>query len=335
MNVFSTMPWLAGPARPEGLVPGIGANLGRHASFSSVAPFRDALARLHERSSTRSLMKLLRSADPNCDAYYLKFINCAPLLESVPPKSVAVLSVGEGKTSLEARERALSHVPLDRLLRRADWIEVRNDAVAQHLVSRYDCASQVKVLPSGVDTALFSPGDKHEARKRLGMREEAFVIAFVGPAHPHKGAGLAVATVREIPGAILATAGASWTARSSAAIRALGVVGPLAIRDLLRASDAMLFPSADEGMSNALLEALACGTPCVVADACHTGFLSHEHDCLKVGDREVRSWAAALERLRDDPALTHRLGRAAERIAASYSLERRLQLLEGLLTSKR
>ncbi|GJE36716.1 glycosyltransferase family 4 protein [Methylobacterium persicinum] len=92
----------------------------------------------------------------------------------------------------------------------------------------------------------------------------------------------------------------------------LGWRDPAAVADLMRGARALVFPSIwYEGQPLTVLEALACGTPVIVSDACagreavvdgETGYW------FRSGDPEAL--AAHLRRLTDD-ALAARMGRAA------------------------
>jgi glycosyltransferase involved in cell wall biosynthesis len=92
-----------------------------------------------------------------------------------------------------------------------------------------------------------------------------------------------------------------------------------------------------EGLSNALLEAMAVGLPVVVSDVPgNTDVVEHERTGLIFEVRDVSSLAASLARLLDDPELRARLGEAArESVEGSYSLGvvagRYIELYEELL----
>lgn len=105
----------------------------------------------------------------------------------------------------------------------------------------------------------------------------------------------------------------------AARARALGLqdridwIGPTQdIWDEYRRSDIFVLPSRHEGTPNALLEALACGLPCVVSDATagalqyifddETGLVVPVEDSILLGQ--------SLARLMADPALRRRLGNA-------------------------
>lgn len=63
------------------------------------------------------------------------------------------------------------------------------------------------------------------------------------------------------------------------------------VRELLRASDLFVFPSLQEGLPVALMEAMAAGLPCVASD------IRGNNDLLGGGvdPRNARAWAAAIE----------------------------------------
>src|SRR3954454_7214327 len=66
-----------------------------------------------------------------------------------------------------------------------------NDEQAQ-LASLYDAElDRIEVVPPGVDHTVFTPGDRHAARQRLGI-DAARVMLFVGRIQRLKGADLAI-----------------------------------------------------------------------------------------------------------------------------------------------
>ncbi len=108
--------------------------------------------------------------------------------------------------------------------------------------------------------------------------------------------------------------------RAGAGVRALGHRDDIA--DLFAAADLFLLPSHREGMSLALLEAMATGLAPVVADgAGNAEAVADAGRIFVAGDREAM--AAALGELAADPAERARLGAAArERVRDELSVER-------------
>ena len=91
----------------------------------------------------------------------------------------------------------------------------------------------------------------------------------------------------------------------------------------LRKSDIFVLPSRAEGISNALLEAMACGLPCVVTDnAGNRTIISQEQNGLLVPVDDSAALAEVILRCIDDKQLRERLGRTARVTAESqYSIE--------------
>ena len=74
------------------------------------------------------------------------------------------------------------------------------------------------------------------------------------------------------------------------------------VAELLRASDAFLLSSHGEGMSNALLEAMACGLPCLASRSVGgAAELLGEGRGGLLADGDVAAWAAAIQGLVDEP----------------------------------
>ncbi|MGH7666019.1 MAG: glycosyltransferase family 4 protein [Candidatus Dormibacteria bacterium] len=131
--------------------------------------------------------------------------------------------------------------------------------------------ARIEVLPNAVDTARFTPGPSALRTERLpGAR---LVVGYMGRLDPEKGVralleGFLGADLGEEARLLLAGRG-SLEARVRAAARDPRVVylgqllSPEERLDFWRAADVFCLPSSAEGLSIALLEAMACG--CAVA----------------------------------------------------------------------
>ncbi|ABF53425.1 glycosyltransferase [Sphingopyxis alaskensis] len=136
--------------------------------------------------------------------------------------------------------------------------------------------AKVAVHYTGIDATRFHPGDRAAARAALGI-DDAPAILSVGALIPRKGQALVIAALPALPGVHYWLAGAGEEeGRYRALARRHGVeprvhfMGPVANADLpqlYRAADVVVMPSASEGLANAWVEALACGTPIVISDA--------------------------------------------------------------------
>lgn len=134
---------------------------------------------------------------------------------------------------------------------------------------------------NGVDLDTFHPGDKLEARKRLGLPADAPVLLFVGKLSAIKQPVLAARAVAQLRGQA-AFSGAKLVMVGQGELRATlqgtpgngdwltlpGQLPPERICQYMQAADALLVTSRNEGVPNVMREAFACGCPAV---ATHVG----------------------------------------------------------------
>jgi glycosyltransferase involved in cell wall biosynthesis len=168
-----------------------------------------------------------------------------------------------------------------RVLREADAVFAVAEALRERAIRLGARPDRVLTVANGVDPDRFRPLDRREARRRLGLPEDAPMILSVGHLVERKGFHHVVralpAVRREVPGAQLVIVGApgeegDFSEGIREAILEAGVedcvrmVGAVAHEELgpwYSAADVFCLASAKEGRANVLLEAVACGTPVV------------------------------------------------------------------------
>jgi len=130
---------------------------------------------------------------------------------------------------------------------------------------------KVTVHRTGLNADLFRPYDRRMCRDELGLPRDAQILACVGALIPRKGQTYAIEAMPLLPEAILLLAGQgpdeaalkSTAERLGVAdrVRFLGAVPHDRLPIVLNAADVFVLPTASEGLANAWVEALACGTP--------------------------------------------------------------------------
>lgn len=205
----------------------------------------------------------------------------------------------------------------------------------QELASQGFPEDRINVIPNGVDTAVFRPVSKDARsalRTSLSLPLDRKIAMFSGRLEPGKGLEVMLDAWRKLAGGpqkpllLVAGSGSLEKQLSSASKEDSSVVflgWKTNISDYIKASDVFIFPSFGEGMPNALLEAMACGLPCLstriggvveLIEDGKSGLLTEPGDFNAV--------AGAVNRLFSDQALSARLGEAAaERIKRSLSIE--------------
>jgi glycosyltransferase involved in cell wall biosynthesis len=128
----------------------------------------------------------------------------------------------------------------------------------------------------------------------------------------------------------------------SARVAMLGRVPHDALLERLRSGefDVAVLASRSDGRANmegipvALIEAMAASVPCVATGSGSVGELIDARSGIVVAVDDVQGFAAALERLAQDPDLRRRLGEnARRRVAEEFNLERTAAQLAGLIVA--
>ncbi|HBZ56467.1 MAG TPA: glycosyltransferase family 1 protein [Syntrophobacteraceae bacterium] len=173
-------------------------------------------------------------------------------------------------------------VTLERYLAaKCDCILAGTAREKRHLIDLYGVLPQkIQVVPCGVDRDRFHPGDKGEARARLGLNGTARVILYVGRFDPIKGVDrLLEAAHRLRPHLnlrVVLVGGGGDRAPEDEALRSkcrklsmedcvsfAGRKNHDELADYYRAADVLVLPSHYESFGLVVLEALACGLPVV------------------------------------------------------------------------
>jgi glycosyltransferase involved in cell wall biosynthesis len=221
-----------------------------------------------------------------------------------------------------------------RVLFRFAWFAALSADARRELLDRGVAPERVLDLPNGVDVGTYRPAASQERlalRERHGLPGDRFLGTFVGRLHPVKDVDTLLGAAARVPALTLVVVGdGPERARLEAEAARLGVeervrfVGESAqVPELLRASDAFLLSTHGEGMSNALLEGMACGLPCLASRS-----VGGAAQLLEAGrgelleDGNVPAWGAAVQRLVDDPVMRDSMGSAAASyVAQELSLE--------------
>jgi D-inositol-3-phosphate glycosyltransferase len=237
------------------------------------------------------------------------------------------------------REPALRIAEEERIVGAADRIVAATVMERAHLVSHYGAdPARIAVIPCGVDTELFVPGEQAAARATLGLDDRPRLL-YVGRLAPIKG----LETLLDGMARLRATGSRAQLCivggdadepldGHEAELRArlgrldLGdavtFVGPQPqerLRAWYVAADATVLPSYYESFGMVALEAMACGSPVVASRV--GGLQTTVRDRVTgvlVPDHDPVALAEALDRVLGDGDLRWRLGREGVRWAALH-----------------
>jgi glycosyltransferase involved in cell wall biosynthesis len=195
----------------------------------------------------------------------------------------------------------------------------------------------IHVLPNGVDVGRYTPGES-DKRRELGAER---LFTYLGRIDPEKNVDVLLASFLDVdPPATsrLVIVGGGVERRrlerryADPRVLFTGVVTDERERiQILRASDAFFLPSSVEGLSLAMLEAMACGIATVATDVGNDGDALRGAGIVLDPAHLESELRGAIRMLVDTPELCRLLGGLArERTVSRYSLEGNLDALLDL-----
>lgn len=181
--------------------------------------------------------------------------------------------------------------------------------------------SRAAVHHTGVDLDRFVPApDRVLAKARLGLSGP--LVMSVGALIPRKGHDLVIEAMATLPQVTLAIAGVGperpalerlvARLRLGDRVRLLGSIAHGDLPQWLAAADVMALASSSEGLANAWVEALACGTPLVISDAGGAREVVTGPDAGRIVDRSPAAIAVAVAELLAHPPAQASVRRFAE-----------------------
>ena len=206
---------------------------------------------------------------------------------------------------------------------------------------------KITVHYTGLDRSRFRPLGRQRARAR--MQQEfglpfppgAPLLASVGALIPRKGQALVIDALTQLPQVHLVLVGTGPDrARLEALaqergvatrVHFLGSLDHVLLPVVLSAADAMVLPSASEGLANAWVEALACGTPLVITDAGGARELVTGPDAGLIVPRDSDAIAAAVKQLLANPPAVEQVAASAARFSWEANAAALADFYEGLL----
>ena len=187
--------------------------------------------------------------------------------------------------------------------RDADQVIAISDHAYEQLTTSYRLdGDEVEMIPHGVDTDCFYPREE----RHPAVTEEKTTLLYVGRLGARKGLDLALRALAradepEFEFLIAGTGRHEETLRElaqeleiSEQVRFLGYVPDEELPALYSSADVFILPSTYEGFGLVVLEAVACGTPVLGADAGGIPTAIDEEQTGETVRREVESFAAAL-----------------------------------------
>lgn len=199
---------------------------------------------------------------------------------------------------------------------------------------------RVTSVPTGIDTERFVPGDHAAARRLTGLPAGRRLVGIVATLRSWKGHRYLIEAVNGLPtdvGLVIVGDGPQRQSIESR-VRELGMSERVWLagdqRDVLpwlQSLDVFSLPSyANEGVPQALLQAMLCGLPCVTTAAGSIAEIAKDGaTAIVVRAEDAADLGRGLDKVLGDEQLATRLGRAARaHCAANFGAQTMLDRME-------
>lgn len=192
------------------------------------------------------------------------------------------------------------------------------------------------VIPNAIDQALFYKRDKITCRKQLKIQEDDFIVIYVGQFVSRKGTMRLNDALRRIGDSSIK---AVFVGSGGENPDYDGIIhkGRLPHDELplwLNAADVFVLPTENEGCSNAIVEAMACGLPVISTDAPFNYDILNKNNSIMIDCHDIDAITNAISKLKNDQNLRKKLSEGALITAKGLSIGSRAKRIINFMNSK-
>ena len=182
-----------------------------------------------------------------------------------------------------------------------------------------------KVIPNAIDPKLFYKKNKNELRKLLNFSTDDFIVAFVGQFTERKGGLRLSKALNNLndPSIKAMFIGAGPQVPDYKQIIHQGIVDHSVLPDYLNCADVFVLPTINEGCSNSIIEAMACGLPIISSDMSFNHDILDDKNSLLIDPRNIGEIAKAIRMIKTSNAFRIKLSENALLTSSKLSIEKR------------
>ncbi|WP_417595110.1 glycosyltransferase [Parasphingorhabdus sp.] len=184
-----------------------------------------------------------------------------------------------------------------------------SEALKRDMVALGMDDDKIAVHYTGLDQDKFRPINRAKAKRTLGV--DGPLLITTGALIKRKNQDMVIRALADVPDAVLMLAGEGEEEQNYRAlakqlgvaerVRFLGSVPHDQLPQLTAAADIAILVSRSEGLANAWVEALACGTPVIISEAGGARELVNSPVAGRIVDQNVEAIVAAIKAILTEP----------------------------------
>lgn len=208
----------------------------------------------------------------------------------------------------------------------------KNESIAAGFATDEMC----QVIPNAINPKLFYQRDKHQVRQKLGFSKDDFIVAFVGQWNSRKGVKRLSDALTSLnnPNIKAFFLGRGAEVPTYDHVIYQGTVNHDLLPEYLSSADVFVLPTNNEGCSNAVIEAMACGLPIVSSDMEFNWDVLNETNSILVNPYDINAIASAIQKLYENTELRDELQKGALSTAAGLTIDKRAEKILLFISSR-
>lgn len=308
--------------------------------FTVLRPFYVSLGEkfqfLNKKLFNRAILRACEKKKDVPDVLYGHFWHCANAVIpfSIKKKIPLFAVAGEGEITSHKMMSASEIQTLNESVKGVICVSSKSkkESVAVGFTSEDKC----EVIPNSINPSLFYPRDKNVMRKKLGLPQRNFILAFVGQFNSRKGVARLCDALKKInnPDIKIMFMGSGAEHPDYEGTLFAKTVGHDSLPEYLCAADAFILPSINEGCSNAIIEAMACGLPILSSDLDFNHDILNKSNSILFNPLRTDEIARAVQTLYSDSNLQEILSQGALKTASMLTIHERAKKILAFIKSR-
>lgn len=291
---------------------------------------RDFFSRISQCFNRKVITTIINKIDS--DILYSHFWNNAlPVYEyAIRRGKKLFVACGEGDDAIENMIKTISKESKERLSSAVTGvISVSTENKRKCIDFGLSKKEDISVFPNCVNTAIFHKQEVTDIKEQFGIKDDDFVIGFVGNFIPRKGPDRIAKAITKLNDSQIKAMfigvpymGYPYDFDCPGIIHKGAVEHDLLPR-YLNCADVFVMPTQKEGCCNAIVEALAIGLPVISSDGAFNDDILNEKNSIRINPDDVDAIASAIKKLKEDVNLRKQMAEYTLSRHTEYSIEGR------------